>query len=222
MKKVLFTALIAAASVIPQQSVAQSIDYGMLSGEIQSPAGTPMPISTGAMELFVTDGVYTPNASSTLSDILANMQVVSSSFTQISGAVPGIFAASGIAPVNNVTSLEIPTGTRLYLLASTGSVLWDLTAPWALFTGSDSGWFSPDTGNPFAQSIIELSLPGSTIVSAGFGGPGVGAYFDSPGTITAVNDPSNVILVPEPSTYALLALSGLALGGYAMRRRRRA
>jgi len=28
--------------------------------------------------------------------------------------------------------------------------------------------------------------------------------------------------VPEPSTYALLALSGLALGGYAMRRRRRA
>jgi hypothetical protein len=30
------------------------------------------------------------------------------------------------------------------------------------------------------------------------------------------------IAVPEPSTYALLAMSGLALGGYAMRRRRRA
>jgi hypothetical protein len=31
----------------------------------------------------------------------------------------------------------------------------------------------------------------------------------------------SVALVPEPSTYALLALSGLALAGYAARRRRR-
>jgi hypothetical protein len=33
---------------------------------------------------------------------------------------------------------------------------------------------------------------------------------------------STIAVVPEPSTYALLALSGLAFGGYVIRRRRRA
>ena len=45
----------------------------------------------------------------------------------------------------------------------------------------------------------------------------------NPGSAESINSTiSTVAVVPEPSTYALLALSGLALGGYAMRRRRRA
>jgi hypothetical protein len=61
--------------------------------------------------------------------------------------------------------------------------------------------------------------------------PGSGNYSDvgsfvltwnGGGAETLDSTVSNIAVVPEPSTYALLALSGLALGGYAMRRRRRA
>jgi hypothetical protein len=44
----------------------------------------------------------------------------------------------------------------------------------------------------------------------------------SAGDINATFTKLEVALVPEPSTYALLALSGLAFGGYIIRRRRRA
>jgi hypothetical protein len=61
--------------------------------------------------------------------------------------------------------------------------------------------------------------------------PGSGNYSDvgsfvltwnGGGAETLNSTVSNIAVVPEPSTYALLALSGLALGGYAMRRRHRA
>jgi hypothetical protein len=61
--------------------------------------------------------------------------------------------------------------------------------------------------------------------------PGSGNYSDvgsfvltwnGGGAETINSTVSTIAVVPEPSTYALLALSGLALGGYAMRRRRRA
>jgi hypothetical protein len=61
--------------------------------------------------------------------------------------------------------------------------------------------------------------------------PGSGNYSDVKGVIvtwanaapeTINTTMSTVAVVPEPSTYALLAMSGLAIGGYVIRRRRRA
>jgi len=71
-------------------------------------------------------------------------------------------------------------------------------------------------------SLVNLSLDAvgsgafDDVIALGFTWAG---SMSSPNTITVE---SVYAVVPEPSTYALLALGGLALGGYAMRRRRRA
>lgn len=216
------SALAAVASLIPCLGVAQSIDYGMTAFQVQSPIGTPLPVNTGGFRLYTTNGTFTPSSSSSISDITSNMRLVLDSQTTISSTDPGLFYVPSLFPAT--ASGNITTGAPLFVLASTTSAF-DGTAPWALVTGTDVGWSSPNASDPLASSIIELSLAGNQIVSAGFGGPGVGAFWNpsGPGTVT-VTDPAgaNLTLVPEPSTYALLAMTGLALGGYAMRRRRRA
>lgn len=83
------------------------------------------------------------------------------------------------------------------------------------FTGSTSGL----TGS---LSLVNLSLSVvgnkeyNDIMGIGFSWNGT---LTSPNTVTVE---SVYAVVPEPSTYALLALSGLAIGGYTIRRRRRA
>jgi hypothetical protein len=85
-----------------------------------------------------------------------------------------------------------------------------------------------DTYDGSTAPLLTLGAP----VNVDFGGisaPGSGNYSNVQymqftwGGDGAVNvSASTVYGVPEPSTYALLALGGLALGGYAMRRRQRA
>jgi hypothetical protein len=217
MKKTLTTLSLLAVSLASPVLHAQSIDYGMTAATVQSPAGTPLPAGTGGFQLLYSS-VFTPTSSSTLSEILGGMTVVTGSFTSIDLSYP-----AGQPYLSGIQDLSITTGTKLYALASTSSSF-SPTAPWALLSGpSGNGWVSPNTGDPFAVSQIEFSLAGNQIVSAGSGGPGVGAYFQSAGNAVApVGEDSNLILVPEPSTYALLSLAGMALGGYAVRRRRRA
>jgi|LakMenEpi03Aug12_release.lakeMendotaPanAssembly.Ray.scaffolds.fasta_scaffold494638_2 hypothetical protein len=213
---------VALATLAPSLGLAQSIDYGMTAYQVQSAIGTPLPVNTGGFRLYTTNGSFTPSSSSTISDITSNMRLVIGSETTISPTDAGLFYVPSLFPAT--AAGNIATGAPLFVLASTTSAF-DGTAPWALITGSDVGWSSINATDPLAVGIIELSLAGNEIRSAGFGGPGVGAYWNPQGSGTVtVTDPlgANLILVPEPSTYALLSLAGLALGGYAARRRSRA
>jgi hypothetical protein len=91
----------------------------------------------------------------------------------------------------------------------------------------DSGFteiaqFSGDTfGLTSTPSILALT-PFNPIVANFSDIAGAMLTWDGGGNINTTVTEVVAIAVPEPSTYALLALSGLAVGGHLLRRRRRA
>ena len=92
--------------------------------------------------------------------------------------------------------------------------LYDASFNLALYEGSTSGLL---IGTPTVVPLtLSTSDPGFSLTTIS----GVGIQWNDAGSVTG--SMSQVVAVPEPSTYALLALGGLALGGYTARRRRRA
>ncbi len=84
--------------------------------------------------------------------------------------------------------------------------------------------FSGTTVGATTDTYIPLTLTDapSPAITAALGAI-AGAQFTWDGGASGSNVTlQSVAAVPEPSTYALLAMSGFALGGYVMRRRRRA
>jgi hypothetical protein len=103
------------------------------------------------------------------------------------------------------------------------------TSPGGSFTVTLEDNLSRTTSTSFLWSTFGLSsstvATPITVVSPFNWNNIVGWTLEAGGTGNIVNatfTSLDVTAVPEPSTYALLALSGLALGGYAVRRRRRA
>ncbi len=134
----------------------------------------------------------------------------------------------------------INTGGQLGLSLMSGS-----SARWTLkFVGGGSNWLLNDGGSDFgsgqayaANTPLSLTFTynGGSSYSYTFG-TGSGNNFTAAADISNLdgvqffsvnqgNDQNmginNLSVVPEPSTYALLALSAVAFGGYVVRRRRR-
>lgn len=91
--------------------------------------------------------------------------------------------------------------------------LYDASFNQALYEGSTTGLL---IGTPTVVPLtLSTSDPGFSLATIS----GVGIQWNDSGSVTG--SMSQVVAVPEPSTYALLALSGLAVGGYVVRRRQR-
>ena len=87
---------------------------------------------------------------------------------------------------------------------------------------NDINTYSGTTSGASTSSfqLLTLTTAGTGILSDV---AGIQFTWDGSGTVNAnIEKIAAVVAVPEPSTYALITLAGLALGGYALRRRQRA
>ena len=218
MKQTLTALIVSSSLLIAHHAQSQSTDYGMIGATVQSSPGVNIPDSQGGFYLLtVTPASGFNPVGATLADIAnpSNMLAVSNSFTSIQAE--GQFYVPGLLPTYS-TGATIPNLSQYYVWASLEGSISGAVAPWALITGTDSGWFAPNPADPFGSSLIDLSTAGNVIIAEGNNNSA--AYFGTFGNKTA-SEGDSLVLVPEPSTYALLSLAALALGGYAIRRRRR-
>jgi hypothetical protein len=149
---------------------------------------------------------------------------------------PATSNISGTAAPGDLLYPTSPTGWDLSTLGSPSNFVFQLTG---FVTTSPGGGFQltlEDADGNISATDVDFSLFGTTsstvqiaVNTASSPGSINWASINNwnlvssvGGSIDATFTNLNVAAVPEPSTYALLALSGLALGGYAMRRRRRA
>jgi hypothetical protein len=135
-----------------------------------------------------------------------------------------ILFPSSFTPVN-LTTIDnyngAPTNLRITL---TGLVT---TSPGGAFTITLEDDLGRTSSTPFtwaSWSTNSSTVTNAVTVVSPFNWDNVTAWtLDAGGTGNAVNatfTSLNVTAIPEPSTYALLALSGLALVGYMIRKRR--
>jgi hypothetical protein len=103
-----------------------------------------------------------------------------------------------------------PPGAFSITLESTLGALSVTPILWSSY-GTSSSTFTTAVNTTTSPGFAWDNIIGWTIDSGGSGNP-----------VNATFTQLSVTAVPEPSTYALLAMGGLALGGYVMRRRQRA
>jgi hypothetical protein len=140
--------------------------------------------------------------------------------------------------IGNTVTIENPGQIGLSLMSGS-------SARWTLkFVGGLPGWLLNDGGSDFGAGqayaantplTLTFTYNGGSSYSYTFG-TGIGNNFTAGADISNLDGVqffstnqginqnmgiNNLSVVPEPSTYALLALSAVAFGGYVARRRRR-
>lgn len=213
---------------LAHQSVhGQAIDYAATAQIDAGVAlGSGLAVPTGSLMSF---GYYQTALSSPLinvtqmSDILnpGGSNPFSTIFTGTMGldnGAGGFFA--GLFAAGIQSTLTNPVGQQFYFIIGNSSVALSSATQAGVFTAPS--WTIPALAAPvptlFATDINEVPRNSTGIL---FGSQGIGASVAG----IAGADPAlpnyNLSTVPEPSTYTLLAMGGLALAGYVIRRHRR-
>lgn len=222
MKKTILAAAVAAVIAVQPSMAAVTIFFGM--GNMYGSTNTSTPfLLNGRINLLSLD---TGTWSGTFPDLVTTFSDLTNSFTPAGttllgsignndsggpGSTDGQFVfnlAGGVSSGDELMIVAYPTLT-------TASLSPGLNTPGFFFRtalivdGSDIAYVVPADGNS-VNLFSYTTDAGGTFANNQFTS-GAGAAGGSGFTT-----------VPEPSTYALLAMSGLALGGYILRRRSRA
>jgi len=211
--------------VQPSRSSAQSIDLtasALVDAGVALSNGNAVPV--GALMAF---GYYPTALTSPLTGVSSMSDILnpggSNAFvTLFTGTMgfdlPPVTAGLFSAGINSTDATIV--GKQLFFIIGNSSV--SLSAATQAGVFSSSSWIIPALEDPTpATFTADISQVPRNSTGIFFGTQGVGTPVTE-GLVDPAAANYNLQAVPEPSTYALLALSGLALGGYAMRRRRRA
>lgn len=227
-KTLLLAAALVSLGVLNQSATAQAIDYAasaQVDAGVALASGSAVP--NGSLMAF---GYYPTPLSAPLTGVTSMSDILNPGGTNafvslfsgtmgLDDGVGGFYSGLFAAGVQSTSSS--PVGKQLYyIIGNNASSLLSSTEA-GVFTAP--AWTIPALSAPvptlFATDITDVPRNGTGIL---FGSQGIGASVAG----IAGADPAlpnyNLEIVPEPSTYALLSLAGLALGGYAARRRLRA
>jgi hypothetical protein len=205
MKNKLRTLTISALAVfsLPAGGLAGSVTLEDFDFGLASPSGAPITSTISAMWGTYSAGVFTP--------LLSNTQQ-NNNTGYADGSAPELSVVFTQPNNNNITAGASLFVSIFNVPGGAGDSTWSSTTPQIVL--GDPTWTAPTFQLTTPNLTFELTANTQAQALAAFGG--------STGTYNFNGGDQQIQLVPEPSTYALLSLAGLALGGYAARRRRRA
>jgi hypothetical protein len=196
---------IIALALVLTNSRGGTIAVGNFDISAHLPNSTPVTSTISAMWGSYSAGTFTPFFSSTQS--AANTGYLDGAGAELSVVL--------VQSDNNVIAVGTPMFVSIFNVpGGAGTSTWTSGAEQIVL--SDPAWLAPTFTLTTPELFFDVTASTAAMALGQFGGA-TGTYNFNGGS-----PPASLTLIPEPSSYALLGLAGLALGGYAARRRRRA